>query len=83
MTSQTTDDYGSQPRQTEQVMFEREVLCELIRLHLQVLKRMPLVQLLLVSGLALLVYRPLDSPVVLFGWAVLTVAAECLRAVYA
>jgi two-component system, sensor histidine kinase len=82
MTSQAIDDNSSQTRETERVIFEREVLCELIRLHLQVLKRMPLVQLLLVFGLALLVFRLLDWPV-LFGWAVLTVAAECLRAVYA
>jgi len=82
MTGQTVDDNCSQPRQTERVIFDRELLCELIRLHLQVLKRMPVVQLLLVSALALLVFKSLAPPV-LFGWAVLTVATECLRAVYA
>ena len=82
MTSQTTVDNRSQPKHTEQLIFEREVLCELIRLHLQVLKCMPLVQLFLVFGIALFVFRPLDSTIV-FGWAGLTVAAECLRAVYA
>lgn len=78
----TVKDNCSQPQETERVIVEREVLCELIRLHLQVLKRMPLVQLLLVSALALLVFKSLALPI-LFGWAVLTVAAECLRAVYA
>lgn len=79
MTGRIVDD---KLRQTEPGTLEREVLCELIRLHLQVLKRMPQVQLLLAVGIALLVFRSLDSPV-LFGWAGLTVAAECLRAVYA
>ena len=78
----TTDDNCSLPRHIEGLTFESEVLCELIRWHLQVLKRMPLVQLLLVFNLALLVFRPLDSRM-LFGWAMLAVAAECLRAVYA
>ena len=82
MPSGTVDNNCLQPLKDESLIVEREVLCELIRLHLQVLKRMPLVQLLLVSALALLLFKPLASPV-LFGWAVLTVAAECIRAAYA
>lgn len=82
MTCQTVDDNCSQHQEAERVIVERELLCELIRLHLQVLKRMPLVQLLLVSALSLLLFKSL-VPSVLFGWAGLTVTAECLRSVYA
>jgi|CXWL01.1.fsa_nt_gi signal transduction histidine kinase len=82
MTSQTVDDNYAQLQESERVIVEREVLSELIRLHLQVLKRMPLVQLLLVSALALLLFKAM-TPAVLFGWAALTVGAECIRATYA
>jgi two-component system, sensor histidine kinase len=82
MTCQTVDANCAQNQEIESLPFEREVLCELIRLHLEVLKRMPAVQLLLVSGLVLLLSAAIES-VILFCWAVLTVGAECLRAFYA
>lgn len=69
--------------ESESVVFEREVLGELVQLHLQVLKRsMLLVQLLLVLGIALLVFRTVEARVLL-GWGMLTVAMECLRSAYA
>ncbi len=62
--------------------FEHEVLLELIHLHLKVLKRMPPVQVLLVIGVGLLVYRSIDF-YLLSGWGVLTISLECMRAAYA
>ncbi|MEQ1528737.1 MAG: ATP-binding protein [Methylococcales bacterium] len=82
MTGPVVDDNSMQLQQTEQIIFEHEVLAELIRLHLQVLKRMPLVQSLLAIGLAVLVFRYLTLSVIV-GWAVLTVTAEWLRCRYA
>ncbi|MDD2760829.1 MAG: ATP-binding protein [Methylomonas sp.] len=66
----------------ESPAFEREVLDELIYLHAGVLMRMPWVQLLLATGVVLLVYRTV--PAACWGaWAVLTVGAEYLRARHA
>jgi len=62
--------------------FEQEVLGELIQLHLQVLKRMPVVQLFLVIGLSLLVYNKLHI-LVIIAWGFLTVLAEITRCFYA
>lgn len=61
---------------------EYEVLCELIRLHAQVLRRMPWVQTLLVIGVVLLLFHS-TSPGILLGWSLLTISLECLRALYA
>lgn len=62
--------------------FEREVLQELLLLHATVLKRMPLVQTLLVIGLGILFFPHID-PVAFFSWSMITIGLECLRAIYA
>lgn len=84
MNGSTVDENVPQFGQTklESVEFELEVLREQNQLHIQVLKRMPVVQLLLVLGIALIVFRAVELRV-LVGWGMLTVAAECLRAAYA
>ncbi len=61
---------------------EHEVLCELIRLHARVLKRMPWVQTLLVIGVVLLLFASTPKAILL-GWSLLTISLECLRALYA
>jgi len=63
-------------------LLEYEVLCELIRLHAQVLKRMPWVQTLLVIGVLLLLFQSIPYGILL-GWSLLTISLECLRALYA
>lgn len=72
----------TEPEGLDLATFEREVLCELIRLHATMLLRLPWVQAILAVGIALLVYR--SVPVSWWGaWGLLTVGAECLRAHYA
>ncbi len=66
----------------DQVVFEREVLNELVRLHAGVLLRMPWVQSLLAIGMGLLVYQHVQTSWVLV-WGFVTVSAECLRAYHA
>ena len=61
---------------------QREVLIELVTLHARVLRRMPLVQLLLVSGLAL-VFVDKVTPQVFAAWAVPALGIETLRAIVA
>lgn len=73
---------GEQAVPAEAKAFEREVLSELVRLHAQVLKRMPLIQTLLVIGLAFMVLRSVPASV-FFVWSLSTIGAECLRAFYA
>lgn len=72
----------SPPVNPDIVRLECEVLCELIRLHARVLKRMPWVQTLLVIGVVLLLFRSTPHWILL-GWGLLTVSLECLRALYA
>ncbi|WGS84603.1 hybrid sensor histidine kinase/response regulator [Methylomonas sp. UP202] len=62
--------------------FECEVLRELIGLHARMLLRLPWVQALLALGVVLLAYRS-TSWSWLVGWSLLTVGAECGRALYA
>lgn len=61
---------------------DNDVLIELVRLHARALKRLPLAQLLVVLGLGAVVCR--HAPASMFlAWSMLTLAIECLRAVYA
>ncbi|QSA97140.1 hybrid sensor histidine kinase/response regulator [Methylococcus sp. EFPC2] len=60
---------------------EREILGELVRLHARVLTRLPYVQLLLVVGLFLLVFRHVAIPSFM-AWAASAVLGECLRGAY-
>lgn len=62
--------------------FEREVLCELIRLHATVLLRMPWVQTLLVIGVVMLVFRAVPANCWSL-WGLLSIAMECWRARFA
>lgn len=62
--------------------YSREVVHELVVLHARVLRRMPLVQALLVAGLALAIGGEVPTPGLL-GWAVLTLAIETGRCVFA
>ncbi len=55
------------------------MLRELVTLHARVLRRMPLVQLLVVVGLALALLPEVPRPLFL-GWGALTLAVEILRA---
>lgn len=59
-----------------------EVVAELVLLHARVLQRLPVVQAVLVLGLALVLAGRL-SPLLFWGWTALTVGAECGRAAYA
>lgn len=77
-----SDDVSRSFDRVEPEVFENEVLGELIKLHAQVLTRMPWVQTILVLGVGLLVFRSV-SPMILLSWALLTVSIECLRAAYA
>lgn len=61
---------------------QREVLIELVTLHARVLQRMPVVQALLVAGLALVFIDKVTAPV-FASWAAFALGIEALRAVVA
>lgn len=82
MADQPGYQFTSQAQLKESAIFGQEVLGELILLHLQVLKRMPIVQLILVIGVAILVL-PWLALSKLATWGILTIGAECCRCVYA
>jgi signal transduction histidine kinase len=69
-------------KRAEFTRLEHEVLCELIRLHARVLKRMPWVQTLLVIGVVILLFSSTPKGILL-GWSLSTISLECLRALYA
>ena len=70
---------------TEEAMpsdLSRQVLTELVRLHMRVLLRLPFVLLALVVCLGFVIYDQV-SPASFAAWALLTLASESTRALYA
>ena len=78
--SRLTGDPGTRSSaRIEDAALKREVLKELVVLHAQVLKRMPLIQLFVVVGQSLVVFQYVPTAMFL-GWGILTLAMESLRA---